>query len=114
MKFAKVGEIAADTASAATESSIEVALDNMPALASAMNDAGLQGAASILADGVVGAVAPGVLGFVVSYRLNRMQRNIKHLIRELASNLDIVNNRLDSLEPMIRDKFVEGSYEMPF
>lgn len=114
VKFEKVGGIAADTTAAVAESSIEVALDNMPVLASAMSDAGLQGAASVLADGVVGAVAPGVLGFVVSYRLNRIQRNIKHLIEELASNLDTVNNRLDSLEPIIRDKFVEGSYRDAF
>lgn len=114
VKLKKAREIATDTVSAAAETSVELALDNLPILTTAMSEAGLQGAANILADSVVGAIAPGALGLVVNYRLNRMQRNIKHLIDELASNMDIVNNRLDSLEPVVRSKFVEGPYRDAF
>ena len=114
MKAKKVRGIAADATFAAAETGVEVALDNLPVLATAIGNAGLQGAANILADGVVGAIAPGALGLVVNYRLNRMQRNIKHLIDELAANLDLVNNRLDSLEPAVRNKFIKGPYRDAF
>ena len=114
MGFEKAKGIAVDVASATVEASAEVSLDNLPILATALGEAGLQGAANVLADSIVGAVAPGALGLVVNYRLNRMQRNVKHLIDELSSNLDIVNDRLDSLEPVARGKFVEGSYRDAF
>ena len=114
MKAKKVREIATDATFAAAETGVEVALDNLPVLATAIGKAGLQGAANILADGIVGAIAPGALGLVVNYRLNRMQRNIKHLIDELAANLDLVNNRLDSLEPAVRNKFIKGPYRDAF
>ena len=92
MGFEKAKGIAVDVASATVEASAEVSLDNLPILATALGEAGLQGAANVLADSIVGAVAPGALGLVVNYRLNRMQRNVKHLIDELSSNLDIVND----------------------
>lgn len=114
MDFKKTKGIAVDVASATVEASAEASLDNLPILATALGEAGLQGAANVLADSIVGAVAPGALGLVINYRLNRMQRNVKHLIDELSSNLDIVNDRLDSLEPVIRGKFVEGSYRDAF
>lgn len=112
--FKKTKGIAVDVVSATAETSAEVALDNLPVLATALGEAGLQGAANILADSIVGAVAPGALGLVINYRLSRMQRNVKYLIDELSSNLDIVNGRLDSLEPIVRGKFVEGPYRDAF
>lgn len=110
MGLERAKETAADATSATVEASVEVALDNLPVLAAAMREAGLQGAANILADSIVGAVAPGALSLVVNYRLNRMQRNVRYLIDELASNPDVVNGRLDALEPVVRSKFVEGPY----
>lgn len=107
-------DIAIDTTIAATESTAEVALDNLPVLASTLNDAGLQGAAMLLADGVLSAVAPGALGFVLNYRLRRMERNLVTLINELSGRLNIVNERLDSLKPDTREKFINGSYRDAF
>lgn len=114
MGLERAKETAADATSATVEASVEVALDNLPVLAAAMREAGLQGAANILADSIVGAVAPGALSLVVNYRLNRMQRNVRYLIDELASNPDVVNGRLDALEPVVRSKFVEGPYRDAF
>lgn len=113
-KQEKLKGAAADMASATTEATAETALDNLPMLASAVGGAGLQGAAAILADGVVGAVAPGALGVVLNYRLKRMERNLISLVNELSSNLDTVNSRLDSLDSATRDKFTSGKYRDAF
>ena len=106
--------IAADFAATSAEAVAETAADNLPLLASAIHDAGFQGAASILADGVVGAIAPGALGFVFGYRMKRTERNLITLINKMSSNIEIVNERLDSLETTVRDKFTNGSYRDAF
>lgn len=98
MDSKKAKGIAADFVTTGTEAVVETAADNLPLLASAIHDAGFQGAASILADGVVGAVAPGALGLVFGYRMRRTERNLIILIDKLSSNIEIVNERLDSLE----------------
>ena len=70
----------------------------------------LAGAASVVADGVVGAVAPGVFGAVMGYKVRRFERNIIELISELSANMDEVNNRLNQLEESQRKKFSDGMY----
>lgn len=114
MDSKKAKGIAADLATIGTETIAETAADNLPLLASTIQSAGFQGAASILADGVVGAVAPRALGFVFSYRMKRAERNLITLVDELSANIDIVNSRLDSLEATVRDKFINGSYRDAF
>lgn len=59
-------------------------------------------------------MAPGVLGAVTNYRLKRMERNIIVLIDEMASNLEIVNDRLDALDSDTRSKFTSGKYRDAF
>ena len=105
MDSKKAKGIAADFATTGAEAVVETA---------AIHDAGFQGAASILADGVVGAVAPGALGLVFGYRMRRTERNLIILIDKLSSNIEIVNERLDSLEATVRDKYTNGSYRDAF
>ena len=114
MDSKKVRGIAADLAASGAETVAETAADNLPLLASAIHDAGFQGAASILADGVVGAVAPGALGLVFGYRMRRTERNLIILVDKLSSNIEIVNERLDALETTVRDKYINGSYRDAF
>lgn len=114
MDSRKAKGIAADLAATGTETIAETTADNLPLLASAIHDAGFQGAASILADGVIGAVAPGALGLVFGYRMRRVERNLVTLINELSANRDIVNDRLDSLEAAVRAKYTNGSYRDAF
>lgn len=114
MDSRKAKGIAADLAATGAETVAETAADNLPLLASAIHDAGFQGAASILADGVVGAVAPSALGLVFGYRMRRTERNLIILIDKLSSSIEIVNERLDSLETTVRDKYTNGSYRDAF
>ena len=114
MDSRKAKGIAADLAATSAEAVVETAADNLPLLASAIHDAGFQGAASILADGVVGAVAPGALGLAFGYRMRRTERNLIILIDKLSSDIGIVNERLDSLETTVRDKYTNGSYRDAF
>ncbi|MCR8907983.1 hypothetical protein NW198_05040 [Thermophilibacter sp. ET337] len=103
-----------DASLAIVESGTETVLDNLPKLSAALTQAGLHGAASVVADGVVGAVAPGVFGAVMGYKVRRFERNVIELISELSASMDKVNERLDRLDENQRRKFSEGMYRDAF
>lgn len=99
-----------DASLAIAESGTETFLDNLPALTGVLNCVGLHGAAAVVADGVVGAVAPGIYGAVLGYRVRRSERNLITLVSELAKNVDKVNERIGRLEEGQARKFSEGIY----
>lgn len=103
-----------DASLAIVESGTETVLDNLPKLSAALTQAGLHGAASVVADGVVGAVAPGVFGAVMGYKVRRFERNVIELISELSASMDKVNERLNRLDENQRRKFSEGMYRDAF
>lgn len=103
-----------DASLAIVESGTETVLDNLPQLSGALAQAGLHGAASVVADGVVGAVAPGVFGALMGYKARRFERNIIELVSELSANMDKVNSRLNQLEESQRKKFSDGIYRDVF
>lgn len=103
-----------DASLAIVESGTETVLDNLPKLSGALAQAGLHGAAFVVADGVVGAVAPGVFGAAMGYKVRRFERNVIELISELSASMDKVNERLDRLDENQRRKFSEGMYRDAF
>lgn len=110
----KLVEKAKDASLAIAESGVDTLLDNLPELSGALAQAGLHGAASVVADGVVGAVAPGVFGAVMGYKVRRFEKNVIELVSELSTNMDKVNERLDRLEENQRRKFSDGVYRDAF
>lgn len=110
----KLAEKAKDASLAIAESGVDTLLDNLPELSGALAQAGLHGAASVVADGVVGAVVPGVFGAVMGYKVRRFEKNVIELVSELSKNMDEVNNRLDRLEENQRRKFSDGVYRDAF
>ena len=106
--------IVADVGAAAIEAGAEAIADNLPVLAGVVRDAGLEGMASVLADGTLGAIAPRALGFVMNYKMNKSERNLSLLIGELSQNMAEITRRLDALEASKRDKFVGGTYQEAF
>lgn len=110
----KLVEKAKDASLAIAESDVDTLLDNLPELSGALAQAGLHGAASVVADGVVGAVAPGVFGAVMGYKVRRFEKNVIELVSELSTNMDKVNERLDRLEESQRRKFSDGVYRDAF
>ena len=99
-----------DAALAVTEAGAETLLNNLPSLSGALAGAGLQGAAAVVADGVIGAVAPGIFGAVLGYRARRSERNLVTFVSELAEHIDVVNERLSRLEEKQEEKFSKGVY----
>ena len=110
----KLVEKTKDASLAIAESGVDTLLDNLPELSGALAQAGLHGAASVVADGVVGAVAPGVFGAVMGYKVRRFEKNVIELVSELSTNMDKVNERLDRLEENQRKKFSDGVYRDAF
>lgn len=114
MSLSEAKKVAADAASAAIEAGAEAIADNLPVLAEVARGAGLEGPAALLADGVVGAIAPRAFGFITAYKMSRAERNVALLIGELSQKLGVVNRRLEALESSERDKFTEGKYRDAF
>lgn len=110
----KLVEKTKDASLAIAESGVDTLLDNLPELSGALAQAGLHGAASVVADGVVGAVVPGVFGAVMGYKVRRFEKNVIELVSELSTNMDKVNERLDRLEENQRKKFSDGVYRDAF
>lgn len=114
MGFRELKRGAADAGAAALETGVETVADNLPALAGLVQDAGLEGIASVLADGTLGAIAPRALGFVMNYKMNKAERNVTLLINELSQNMEEINQRLGTLESARREKFIGGAYQEAF
>ncbi|MDO4849383.1 MAG: hypothetical protein Q4B45_06410 [Coriobacteriia bacterium] len=114
MSNRKLKGVAADAGAAAIEVGAEAIADNLPLLAEVMGNAGLEGMASVLAGGTLGAIAPRAFGFVMNYKMNKAERNVSLLIAELSQNMCEINRRPDALEASRRNKFVGGTYQEAF
>lgn len=94
-----------DATTASADSAANIALDHLPDAAQFLANTSLDGFASILADGIVSAIAPGVYGAAISYRQRRTERNLKQVISQLESSQKIINERISQLEQETQRKF---------
>lgn len=106
--------IVSDAVKAGAETGTEVILENLPAIA---NEAGkiignsaVNAVIQSIAGGVVGAIAPGVFSFGLTYKQNRLERNVVSFLQQIAARQDMIENRLNALSEETKQKFVNGSY----
>lgn len=110
----KAKETAQDLAGAALEAGTASFLDNLPELGTAA--AGIIGNEAVstvvqtLTSGLLGAVAPSLFGVKLSFQQRRFERNIVKMLGTVAQKQDIIEQRLNQLEPEVRQKFMNGPY----
>lgn len=89
-------------------------LENLPELGAVF--AGIIGneavgtAIQTLTGGLLGALAPSVLGIKLSYQQKRFERNMLKMVNSVIEKQEIIEQRLEQLEPEIRQKFMDGTY----
>lgn len=106
--------IAQDAVGASLEVSTSMLLDNLPELGKTVAD--IVGNESIgvgiqaLTGGLLGAVAPAFLGFNLSFQQKRFERNMVKMLNSVVEKQMIIEQRLNQLDPVVRQKFINGPY----
>ena len=113
-EWVEVKETAQDLAGATLEAGTATLLDNLPALGTAaaeiIGNEAVSTVVQTLTGGLLGAVAPGFLGLKLSFQQRRFERNIVKMLNAVAQKQDIIEQRLNQLDPEIRQKFMDGPY----
>lgn len=105
-EWVEVKETAQDLAGATLEAGTATLLDNLPALGTAaaeiIGNEAVSTVVQTLTGGLLGAVAPGFLGLKLSFQQRRFERNIVKMLNAVAQKQDIIEQRLNQLDPEIR------------
>lgn len=107
-------EIVDDVVAASTETGMTLIVENLPTLGKEVakiisNDA-LSTTIQTLTGGVIGAVAPAFLGAALSFQHKRLEHNMLRMIRSIEEKQEIIQKRLDALQPEVCQKFISGVY----
>ena len=103
-----------DLTTTTLEVGTSLVLENLPEIgtevAGIIGNEAVSAAIQTLTGGLIGGLAPAVLGMKLSYQQKRFERNILKMIKTVVQNQTIIEQRLNQLEPEIRQKFIDGSY----
>lgn len=107
-------EVAQDAVGATLEVGASTVLENLPELgvevAQIIGNEAVGTTIQTLAGGVLGAVAPAFLGVKLSFQQKRFERNMIKMVNTIKQKQEIIEQRLDLLEPEVRQKFIDGPY----
>lgn len=107
-------EIAQDIVGSAAEVGASMIVENLPELGAEV--AGIVGSGAFsttiqtLTDGLLGGLAPAGLGIKLSFQQKRFERNIMKMVKAISQKQEIIEQRLNQLEPEVRQKFINGPY----
>jgi len=59
---------------------------------------------------LLGAVAPSLLGVKLSFQQKRFERNMIKMVTSLREKQEIIEQRLNQLNPEVQQKFISGPY----
>lgn len=113
-KLIKAKEVIQDFTGASFETGVSMVLDNLPEfgieVAGVIGNETVGAVIQVLTGGLLGAVAPAALGIKMSYQQKRFERNMIKMVTSISQKQDIIMERLDCLEPEVRQKFIDGPY----
>ncbi len=105
MREGKASAIAKDVSASVADAICEEVAGHVSEVASFVNELVFDGAALAVADGIVGALVPGVYAAAQGYKTRRTERNVRTALLELRKLMDEVNIRLEMLEEKDRCKY---------
>lgn len=107
--------IAVDAASTVIEEGVATALENMPAIAQEaskiIDNPSVNSVIQSLAGGIIGAIAPSVFSMGLTFQQKRFERNVTKCLQDIYNHMNIIEERLNNLEPEERQKFINGPYQ---
>lgn len=113
-KLVEVKDVVQDVTGASLETGLSTVLEYLPELgieaADIIGNEAVGATIQTLTGGVLGAVAPALLGFKLSYQQRRFERNMVKMVNSIKQNQVIITQRMDLLETETRQKFICGPY----
>ncbi|MBR5296838.1 MAG: hypothetical protein IKU29_03100 [Parabacteroides sp.] len=106
--------IVKDLAGSTVEVGTSLVIENLPEFGAEV--AGIIGNEAIgatiqtLTGGLLGAVAPSLLGVKLSFQQKRFERNMIKMVTSLREKQDIIEQRMNQLNPEVQQKFISGPY----
>ena len=107
-------EFVKDLAGATVEVGTSLVIENLPEFGAEV--AGIIGNEAIgatiqtLTGGLLGAVAPSLLGVKLSFQQKRFERNMIKMVTSLREKQEIIEQRMNQLNPEVQQKFISGPY----
>lgn len=113
-KITRAKEVAQDLTGATLEVGASMFLENLPELgvevAEIIGNEAFNTVIQTLTGGLLGAVAPAFLGVKLSFQQKRFERNMIEMVNSIKQKQGIIEQRLNLLEPDVRQKFIDGPY----
>lgn len=113
-RIVKAKETAQDLGGAMLEVGTATILDNLSELgiaaAGIIENEAVGTVVKTLTSGLLGAVAPSLLGVTLSFQQKRFERNMVKMLNAVVQKQGIIEQRLNQLEPEVRQKFIDGPY----
>ena len=106
--------IVKDLAGSTVEVGTSLVIENLPEFGAEV--AGIIGNEAIgatiqtLTGGLLGAVAPSLLGVKLSFQQKRFERNMIKMVTSLREKQEIIEQRMNQLNPEVQQKFISGPY----
>ena len=107
-------EFVKDLAGSTVEVGTSLVIENLPEFGAEV--AGIIGNEAIgatiqtLTGGLLGAVAPSLLGVKLSFQQKRFERNMIKMVTSLREKQEIIEQRMNQLNPEVQQKIISGPY----
>lgn len=107
-------EFVKDLAGATVEIGTSLVIENLPEfgaeVAGIIGNEAIGAAVQTLTGGLLGAVAPPLLGVKLSFQQKRFERNMIKIVTSLCEKQEIIEQRMNQLNPEVQQKFISGPY----
>lgn len=114
IQMSEAKEIVKDLTGSAVEVGTSLVFENLPEfgaeMASIIGNEAIGATIQTITGGLLGAVAPSLLGVKLSFQQKRFERNMIKMVTSLCEKQEIIEQRINQLDPEVQQKFISGPY----
>ena len=107
-------EFVKDLAGSTVEVGTSLVIENLPEfgaeVAGIIGNEAIGATVQTLTGGLLGAVAPSLLGVKLSFQQKRFERNMIKMVTSLREKQEIIEQRMNQLNLEVQQKFISGPY----
>lgn len=113
-QVSEIKEFVKDLAGSTVEVGTSLVIENLPEfgaeVAGIIGNEAIGATVQTLTGGLLGAVAPSLLGVKLSFQQKRFERNMIKMVTSLREKQEIIEQRMNQLNPEVQQKFISGPY----
>lgn len=113
-QISETKEFVKDLVGSTVEVGTSLVIENLPEfgaeVAGIIGNEAIGATIQILTGGLLGAVAPSLLGVKMSFQQKRFERNMIKMVTSLREKQEIIEQRMSQLNPEVQQKFISGPY----